>query len=133
MNHDNAGIEKADLMKKWKKIFAEAETVYIYGAARGGKWLYEFAKETVAHEKIKGFLVTDTTKNPQMLCGLPVCGVRSAVDRDATILVPQNGIYKPNHTRAWKALGYRGQGRHSIEYVNMVCENCFILTCVFWI
>lgn len=95
-----------DLLQEWLQIFEKEEEIYIYGAAKGAKWMYEFAQKTVAKEKIKGFMVSDISANPRELCGLTVYGADSGVDRNAAVLVPQNGVYKVQICNLLKELGY---------------------------
>lgn len=99
-------MEEKDLLQEWLRIFEKEKEIYIFGAAKGAKWMYDFAEKTVAKEKIKGFMVSDISKNPKEMCGLTVYGAESSIDRRAAILVPQNGVYKIQICNLLKDLGY---------------------------
>lgn len=79
--------------KEWKIIF-EQPRIYIYGAAKTAEKLYKFISDTGNSQKIKGFIVTDSKSNVNVLCDLPVYDVYHFEDRDACVLVPHLGTYK---------------------------------------
>lgn len=94
------------LLKKIGILSDADEKYYIYGAANNAKQFLEFLKVRKAETKIKGFLVTDITKNPKWLEGLPVFDVHEFEDKKANILVPHAGVYKQEIFSLLKKLQY---------------------------
>lgn len=99
-------MDKQQLMQKWLCIFEAENEVYIYGAAKSAERIYNFAKDTVDMEKIKGFMVSDASENPDEWCGLNVYEAGSVANRNAAILVLNEGIHKKHICQLLGKLGY---------------------------
>lgn len=93
----------AETKSKWESIIDQE--VYIYGAAKTARELYDFIIQQ-GHDTVKGFLVTEAAGNPEQLFGLPVVEIYAFEDKKANILVPHLGIYKEEISNLLKSLNF---------------------------
>lgn len=93
--------------EEWKKIIAENHSIYIYGAGKIGKKIFNLVKNTEnAALKVKGFLVSDLPGNPPMIDELPVMLPENLSDRTSLVLVSVTDIYQDMIVQNLNELGF---------------------------
>lgn len=83
-----------ELLEELKEILNRNQDVYIYGAANTAKKVYTFLETLKIKYPVKGFVVTDSGKNPDSVNQLPVFSIYDIDNRQAVIIVPHLGTYK---------------------------------------
>lgn len=123
MSIKKQGIDSVS-MQEWEKIFCENDEIFIYGAANTAKKLLKLARDTNVTDKIGGFVVTDSTKNPEKVDEFEVKDIHLLENKKAMILVPHAGTYKREISDLLKELGFENVCFvHNILYYIMIQEQ----------
>lgn len=79
---------------EWNKLLEENQSLYIYGAGKIGKKIFRLIKAGGRQDKVKGFLVSDKSGNPDQIEDIPVLPIDRLRDKDALILLSVTDIYQ---------------------------------------
>lgn len=84
-----------ELRKEWNKILNKSQVVYIYGAGKIGRKIFDLIKTSDQLSKVKGFVVSDPRgENPASIEDKPVILLSNLTDKKSTILVSVSDIYQ---------------------------------------
>ena len=83
-----------ELRKEWEKLLLENDKIYIYGAGKIGKQIFELIKLSGDQQKVKGFMVSNIKGNPQQIEDVPVWQVDRVKDKEGHIFVAVADIYQ---------------------------------------
>ncbi len=84
-----------DLKRKeeWNNILEDNQSIYIYGAGKYAKRALRQLLRDEKEEKVCGFLVSDSQKNPKLIEGKPVLLVNTLKNKEVLILVAVSEYY----------------------------------------
>ena len=95
------------LIEEWNDLLKSESDIYIYGAGKYGKTLFEQLKKDGKNENVKGFLVSDLTNNPKIIEDKPVLLINSFYDKTALILVAAPYRYQEEILMTLKSLEFK--------------------------
>lgn len=97
-----------ELWEEWNKIVSESHSIYIYGAGKIGRKIFNLIKRDNHLDKLYGFLVSDIRGgwNPTSIEGKPVIEIKKLNEKDSTILVSVSDIYQNEILELLQKLGY---------------------------
>lgn len=82
------------MKKEWSKLLEVNQIIYIYGAGKIGKKVLSLIKQNNQIDKVKGFIVSDKTGNPDYIETIKVIQIDELVDKDALILLSVTDVYQ---------------------------------------
>lgn len=83
-----------ELRKEWEELLKENKELYIYGAGKIGKRIFNLINLCGKQQNVKGFIVSNIVGNPESIQGLPVFQLDEVSDKCSTILLAVADTYQ---------------------------------------
>lgn len=88
------GYDAMLLKEEWDRLLKDEKRIYIYGAGKYGKKILRQLKRDDKDEYVQGFIVSDKTKNPEMIEGKAVVQSNELDEKNGLILVAVSDQYQ---------------------------------------
>ena len=95
-----------ELKEEWEKIISQSEHIYIYGAGKIGKKIYNLLKKKNQLEKLEAFVVSDNKGQPTSIEEKPVIQIEELDNKKSTIFVSVSDIYQNEIIELLEKLGF---------------------------
>lgn len=97
-----------ELWEEWHKILEENHSIFIYGAGKIGRKIFNLLKKENQLDKLQGFVVSDMGGvEPANIEDKPIIEIEKLNKKDSTILVSVSDIYQNEILDLLHKLGYR--------------------------
>ncbi len=94
------------LREEWNRLLKNESSIYIYGAGKYGKKIFRQLKWEGKEEYVKGFLVSDVAKNPEMVEEKPVIHIRDLKEMNGLILIAVSDRYQDEIIKLLEESGF---------------------------
>lgn len=96
-----------ELREEWNTVLNKSQDIYIYGAGKIGRKIFNLIRKSNQLVKLKGFVVSDDGRcNPTSIEDKPVILINSLNEKNSTILVSVSDIYQNEIIELLQKLGF---------------------------